>query len=281
MTTVLLHGYYDYRLVALSVFIATLAGYGALDLAGRITTARGPAQLIWLRGGATAIGNGIWAMHYIGMEAIRLPAMCMYSLWLGALSTALSIAISTAALHLMFSLREQVTPWSLRKLCSALVMGLAIPVIRDGSGKIVGASKIARDITERKYLERQLHQSQKMEAIGQLTGAIAHDFNNLLGIILGNLDLLELLLENDEEALKRVQTAQTAAVRGADLIRRLMAFSSNVELTATATSLNDSVRNLIDWAPMLGPDIKSQRNSMDRCCISHINEPNSPPLFAP
>ena len=136
-------------------------------------------------------------------------------------------------------------------------VSLTISPIRDSSGRIVGASKIARNITERKQMERQLYQGQKMEAIGQLTGGIAHDFNNLLGIILGNLDLLELLLEDkEEEALKRVRTAQTAGMRGADLIRRLMAFSSNVELRAVATSLNASVRNLIDWAPALGPDIR-------------------------
>jgi PAS domain S-box-containing protein len=135
-------------------------------------------------------------------------------------------------------------------------VSLTISPIRDRTGKVIGASKIARDITERKHLESQLFHSQKMDAIGQLTGGIAHDFNNLLGVILGNLDLLEMLVEEDEGALKRVRTAQTAAVRGADLIRRLLAFSSKVELKAAPTSLNRSVRNLIDWAPTLGPDIE-------------------------
>ena len=84
-------------------------------------------------------------------------------------------------------------------------MSLTISPILDANNNIVGASKIARDITGRKMLERQLAQSQKMEAIGQLTGGIAHDFNNLLGIIVGNLDLLERLVAKDEAALKRVQ----------------------------------------------------------------------------
>jgi PAS domain S-box-containing protein len=135
-------------------------------------------------------------------------------------------------------------------------VSLTISPIRDSTGKVVGASKIARNITERKQLQNQLYQSQKMEAIGQLTGGIAHDFNNLLGVILGNLDLLEMLLEEDEGALKRVRTAQTAAVRGADLIRRLLAFSSKVELKSASTLLNQSVGNLVDWAPTLGPDIE-------------------------
>src|SRR5713101_3799596 len=62
---------YDYRLVALSVFIAMLASYAALDLAGRVTSAQGGVRLLWLSGGATAMGIGIWSMHYIGMLAFR------------------------------------------------------------------------------------------------------------------------------------------------------------------------------------------------------------------
>ena len=75
------------------------------------------------------MGSGIAAMHYIGMEAMRLPAMCLYSPWLVALSIVLAIAISMVALRLTFSLREQVRPWDLRKVSSALIMGLAIPVM--------------------------------------------------------------------------------------------------------------------------------------------------------
>jgi PAS domain S-box-containing protein len=605
---VLLSGHYDYRLVVLSVFIAVLAAYAALDLAARVTTARGHARLIWLCGGAIAMGVGIWAMHYIGMEAfylpvrvmydwptvllsliaailaagvalftvsrptmararmivggifmgsgiaamhyigmeaMRLPAMCMYSPWLVGLSIALAIAISFVALQLTFALRDHLAPWSLHKIGSALIMGLAIPImhyvgmaaagfmplssmngglahaidvssfntlsiaivavlilgiafltsfvdrrfslqalrlktsqsqlqtifdnmtegilvldregktvlfnkaavrlisipegpegyrkvveqfeaflpngeplppaewptaralrgefvqnleilfrrrsngetgareistapateakgeasqiivtyrdvtehrqidearnrlaaivessedaiigksdtgvvtswnqgaeklfgyaatemigrsikhllpadrqheeeeilsqirqgksvdhfetvrvrkngglvhvsltispIRDAKGKIIGASKIVRNITGRKQMERQLQQSQKLEAIGQLTGGIAHDFNNLLGVIVGNLDLLERLIAGSEVALKRVQTAQKAAARGADLTRRLLAFCSSVELKPAPTELHQSVRNMIEMARALGPDIK-------------------------
>ena len=64
-----LAGSYDYRLVALSVFIAMVAAYAALDLASRVTAARGRARLLWLTGGASAMGLGIWSMHYIGMLA--------------------------------------------------------------------------------------------------------------------------------------------------------------------------------------------------------------------
>jgi hypothetical protein len=66
-------GYYDYRLVALSVLIAVFASYTALDLAGRTAAASGRVRLTWLAGGASAMGVGIWSMHYIGMLLSRIP----------------------------------------------------------------------------------------------------------------------------------------------------------------------------------------------------------------
>src|SRR6266849_5641000 len=137
---------YDYRLVALSVFIAMLASYAALDLAGRVTSAQGGVRLLWLSGGATAMGIGIWSMHYIGMLAfrlpvpveydwptvlasLRLPAMCRYSPALLTLSVVLAIGISFVALWLTFHFRGETTAWVWRKAVSALVMGAAIPVM--------------------------------------------------------------------------------------------------------------------------------------------------------
>jgi len=144
-----------------------------------------------------------------------------------------------------------------RKDGALIHVSLTISPIRDAWGKITGASKIAQDITDIKLLERQLHQSQKMEAIGQLTGGIAHDFNNLLGVVIGNLDLLESLVPGNEEALKRVRTAQKGALRGADLTRRLLAFSSSEELRPSVAALQSSIGNTIELAGRaLGPEIK-------------------------
>jgi PAS domain S-box-containing protein len=135
-------------------------------------------------------------------------------------------------------------------------VSLTISPIKDAHGRIVGASKIARNITETRKLERQLHQSQKMDAIGQLTGGIAHDFNNLLGIILGNLDLLESYAESNEAALDQVRTAQRAATRGADLTRRLLAFARMEGLKPASTLLNSSIESMIGLAKrVLGPEI--------------------------
>jgi len=149
-------------------------------------------------------------------------------------------------------------------------VSLTISPIRDANGKVIGASKIARDITQRKQLERQLQQSHKMEAIGQLTGGIAHDFNNLLAVIVGNLSLVERLIPGNEPATKRLQTAQKAASRGADLTRRLLAFSSSEELRPAATKLSHSIRNTIELATRtLGPEIK---------IVTKLDE-NLPPVF--
>jgi PAS domain S-box-containing protein len=127
-----------------------------------------------------------------------------------------------------------------------------------------------RDISERKQLARQLHQSQKMEAIGQLTGGIAHDFNNLLGVIIGNLDLLDRLVGDNEAAIKRVRTAQKAATRGADITRRLLMFSSNEELKPSVVLLGDSIQNMIELAARaLGAEIK---------ITTHVDG-SVPPLF--
>ena len=73
-----LAGFYDYRLVALSVLIAILASYAALDLGGRVTASCGRLRFFWLSGGAAAMGMGVWAMHYIGMLAYHLPVPILY-----------------------------------------------------------------------------------------------------------------------------------------------------------------------------------------------------------
>ena len=73
----------------------------------------------------------------------------------------------------------------MRKDGKRIKVALTVSPIRDRHGAVVGASTIARDITERWRLEQLLHQSQKMEAVGRLAGGVAHDFNNLLGVIIG------------------------------------------------------------------------------------------------
>jgi PAS domain S-box-containing protein len=144
----------------------------------------------------------------------------------------------------------------LRKDGQTIYVSLTISPILDACNRVVGISKIAADITGKKMLERQLRQSQKMEAIGQLTGGIAHDFNNLLGVIVGNLDLLERQVPENQAALKRVQTAQKAAARGADLTRRMLALASKEDLNPVNLQLEDAIEEMIELASRaLGPEI--------------------------
>src|SRR5580692_3360103 len=99
-----LRGWYDYRLVALSVFIAVLASYTALDLAGRVTLARGRSRKLWLGGGAIAMGIGIWSMHYVGMLAIHLPVPVEYD-W-PTVGVSLLAAIFASAIALFVVSRD-------------------------------------------------------------------------------------------------------------------------------------------------------------------------------
>ena len=96
-----------------------------------------------------------------------------------------------------------------------------------------------RDVTERKQAEAQLYQSQKMEAIGNLTGGMAHDFNNLLGVVIGNLDLLRELREDDPEVSELTDDALDAALRGADLTRRLLGFARQQPLQPRRVDVNE------------------------------------------
>jgi diguanylate cyclase (GGDEF)-like protein/PAS domain S-box-containing protein len=91
-------GTYDLRLVALSVVIAIVASFAALDLTGRITASHNKARLFWLLGGASAMGLGIWSMHYIGMLAFRLPMTVFYNVPTVILSLLAAIAASAVAL---------------------------------------------------------------------------------------------------------------------------------------------------------------------------------------
>ena len=89
----------------------------------------------------------------------------------------------------------------------------------------VGCFVLTEDLTEYRQAQMALNQAQKLKAVGQLTGGIAHDFNNLLTVILGNLASVEESLRDQPEHYKAVGTAMNAARRGADLTRRLLAFS--------------------------------------------------------
>ncbi|MEK7820560.1 MAG: PAS domain S-box protein, partial [Pseudomonadota bacterium] len=110
--------------------------------------------------------------------------------------------------------------------------------LMDARHNVIGVVYAVNDVTERVQLERQLLQAQKMEAVGQLTGGIAHDFNNLLGVLIGNLDLLRERVAHDRETLELADAALEAGVRGAELNKRLLAFSRRQALAPETVDVN-------------------------------------------
>jgi PAS domain S-box-containing protein len=111
---------------------------------------------------------------------------------------------------------------------------------RDSSGPPFESLGIIRDVTWELRREEELREAQRLEALGQLTGGIAHDFNNLLTVISGNLQLLELKLE-DKRLARYLGEAERAAEMGARLNQRLMTFARQRRLAPVATNLNEHV----------------------------------------
>jgi PAS domain S-box-containing protein len=124
-------------------------------------------------------------------------------------------------------------------------------------GKSVAVQGIARDITNRKGLEEQLRQSQKMEAIGRLAGGVAHDFNNLLTVIKGHAEMLEDRIGPTHRAHKDIEQIQQAADRAASLTQQLLAFSRQQVLKPRVLDLNAVVTEMAKMLPrLIGEDIE-------------------------
>jgi two-component system, cell cycle sensor histidine kinase and response regulator CckA len=111
-------------------------------------------------------------------------------------------------------------------------------------GEAVFVVAVARDVTDRKRLEEQLRQIQKMEAIGTLAGGVAHDFNNLLQVILGYTEILLLGKAKDHPDRKGILAIHRAAKDGSDLVKGLLAFSRKVQIKPRAIDLNHLVTDV-------------------------------------
>jgi PAS domain S-box-containing protein len=115
----------------------------------------------------------------------------------------------------------------------------------------------AEDVTVQRQTEDQLFQAQKMEAVGQLTGGLAHDFNNLLAVIIGNLDIMAELLPSAPEHAELGAAALEAALSGAELTRRLLAFARRQPLKPEEVDANELVSGITKLlARTLGENIK-------------------------
>lgn len=128
----------------------------------------------------------------------------------------------------------------------------AVPLEYDGKPSVLA---VARDVSERKRLESQLTQSQKMEAIGQLTGGVAHDFNNILTVITGVIDLIVDAVADKPAVASLAKMIEEAAWRGADLTQRLLAFARRQPLQPVVTDINELI---VDTAKLLNATLGEQ-----------------------
>src|SRR5579884_2068157 len=135
--------------------------------------------------------------------------------------------------------------WRVRKDGTRFWANAVIDPVHDAQGRLIGFAKITRDMTERKLAEESLEQtraalaqSQKMEAIGQLTGGVAHDFNNLLTVVANALDLLADGSRDEAQRRRIIDSAQRAADRGARLTQQLLAFSRRQPLRPEIHNIN-------------------------------------------
>lgn len=143
---------------------------------------------------------------------------------------------------------------------------------RIADGPVRGFFSLMHDLSEVKRLEARLVQAQKMEAVGQLTGGIAHDFNNLLGIVIGNLQLLERSLGDQPQQVRKVSTAMRAAMRGADLTRRLLAFARRQILEPEVVDLNRHLKGLDELLHRtLGDSIEVRLEPMDDLWLTRVD----------
>jgi two-component system cell cycle sensor histidine kinase/response regulator CckA len=135
---------------------------------------------------------------------------------------------------------------------------VAVEVMRAGAQDFMSKSKLARLMpaikrsmreaaghVAHRTIERQLRQAQKMEAVGQLTGGIAHDFNNLLSVIVGNIEILLDHLEDNPEGKVLANDALNGALHGAELTRRLLAFSRQQPLSTQIVNINGVILNIL------------------------------------
>jgi len=119
----------------------------------------------------------------------------------------------------------------------------------DDEGKVVGVASYVEDITHQKQQEEQVRRSQKMDALGKLTGGISHDFNNILGVIMGYAELLQLSIKDQSNLLEYADEIMHASQRGAKLTQKLLAFSKKKVFEAVEVDLNEVIlsnKNLLE-----------------------------------
>lgn len=157
--------------------------------------------------------------------------------------------------------RYEAEGWRVRKDGTRFWASVVIDAISDDEGKLIGFAKITRDMTEKREAQsrleesrEQLFRSQKMEALGQLTGGLAHDFNNLLTAILGACELALRNTDNPDKLRRMLDGIRGSAQRGASLTKQLLAFARAQQLEIKQIDLKDFFAEI---ATLLRPSLRS------------------------
>jgi len=156
--------------------------------------------------------------------------------------------------------RYEAEGWRVRKDGTRFWASVVIDAVNDDDGELIGFAKITRDMTEKREAQlrleesrEQLFRSQKMEALGQLTGGLAHDFNNLLTAILGATDLALRNIANEDKLRRMLDGVRNSAQRGATLTKQLLAFARAQQLEIKSIEL----RGFLDEAvTLLRPSLR-------------------------
>jgi two-component system, cell cycle sensor histidine kinase and response regulator CckA len=144
-----------------------------------------------------------------------------------------------------------------KKNGETLIIEKVLTPLRDGSGEITHFISTFRDITERRRLESELQQSQKMDAIGRLAGGVAHDFNNLLLVISAYAELMLDSLAAEDPLRRNVAEIMTASRRAADLTRQLLAFGRKQMQLLQVLDLNTVIGEITTMLPrLIGEDVE-------------------------
>jgi PAS domain S-box-containing protein len=135
------------------------------------------------------------------------------------------------------------------------ILNYTAPIL-DENGAVDGAIVVNLDISDRKALEEQLSQAQKMESVGRLAGGVAHDFNNMLSVIIGNAELALNSLDSPDQVYSEIVEIQKAAQRSADLTRQLLAFARKQTATPKVLDLNETIESMLKMLQrLIGEDI--------------------------
>jgi PAS domain S-box-containing protein len=188
--------------------------------------------------------------HAVGKKIWESPTLQAYPQHIPLMKTAVASAAKGKTFNDEVKMEREGAPTAF--------LDVAVQPIRDAAGKVVFLLFEARDITELKAAQEQLRQSQKMEALGQLTGGFAHDFNNLLTVVVGGHDLIAKRIE-DAKLKSYAANALAAAERGARLTGQLLAFSRVQRLEVRPTPISALIE---DMRPLLrnvlGPGVQKK-----------------------